>query len=105
MTRMRTAGPLAGLLFGGIALLAACGGPRRTVVYVPAGPPAEVVETQTPAPGPNYVWIAGYHTWNGTAYVWTPGHWERSPAPGEVWVPGHWRHNYNGWYWVPGHWR
>lgn len=106
MKKSRTAGPLAGLFWGAMTLLAACGGPPpRAVVYVPAPPPEAVVETPPASPGPGYVWIAGFHTWNGSAYVWTPGHWEQRPGPHQVWVPGHWGHNGNGWFWVPGHWR
>ena len=86
--------------------LAACGEPRhRNVVYVPVAPPPLVVENRAVAPGPGFVWIRGYHVWNGNAYVWTPGRWERVPNGRRDWVPGHWVHARHGWYWVEGHWR
>ena len=85
--------------------LAGCGEPHRNVVYVPTGPPPLVVENRVVAPGPGYVWVQGYHAWNGNAYVWTPGRWERLPEGRRGWVPGHWVHTRHGWYWVEGHWR
>jgi hypothetical protein len=81
----------------------ASAGPR---VYVRIGPPAPVVETRIVAPSPRHVWIAGYHRWDGRAYVWVPGRWELPPSHRAAWVPGHWvHHRRNGWYWVEGHWR
>ncbi len=78
----------------------------NTRIYVRIAPPAPIVETRVVAPGPRHVWIAGYHRWDGRAYVWVPGRWDLPPAGRSVWVPGHWvRHRRNGWYWVEGHWR
>lgn len=75
-------------------------------VYVQIGPPAPIVEARVLAPGPHYIWIAGFHQWNGHAYVWVPGHWVVPPAHRQAWVPGHWVHHpHHGWYWVEGHWR
>jgi len=77
-----------------------------TRIYVRIGPPVAIVETRTVAPSPRYVWIAGYHRWDGRAYVWVPGRWELPPAHRAAWVPGHWvHHRRSGWYWVEGHWR
>src|SRR5262249_2291356 len=88
-----------------ISVLSACAARERRVVYVTSPPPPPVVESVTVSPGPAFVWLAGYHTWNGSAYVWVPGHWERRPEGRREWVPGHWGHDRHGWYWVPGHWR
>jgi len=75
-------------------------------VYVRIGPPAPIVETRVVAPSRRHVWIAGYHRWDGNAYVWVPGRWELPPAHRRAWVRGHWVHERrNGWYWVDGHWR
>lgn len=75
-------------------------------VYVRVGPPAAIVEVRTAAPSPRHVWIAGYHRWDGNAYVWAPGRWELPPPKRSAWVAGHWtRHPDHGWYWVEGHWR
>jgi hypothetical protein len=51
------------------------------------------------------VWIAGYHRWDGRAYVWVPGHWALPPRPRRAWVPAHWEHDRRGWFFVDGHWR
>ena len=74
------------------------------VVYVPVPPPAAEVEVIGVAPGPDHVWIHGYHRWNGSAYVWTAGHWEVRHSPKAVWVDGRWEHHQNGWYRIEGHW-
>jgi len=90
----------------GAALVAspACAAPRGRV-YVRVGPPAPIVEARVVAPGPGYVWVAGYHAWNGRAYAWVPGRWERPPRARAVWVPAHWQRERRGWYLVEGHWR
>jgi hypothetical protein len=79
--------------------------PPPGAVYVRVGPPAPLVEVQGVAPGPEFVWIRGYHRWEGERYVWVAGRWERRPHASAVWVHGEWRHHRNGWYWVEGHWR
>jgi WXXGXW repeat (2 copies) len=97
---------LAMLAFGFLMWLTACGGPHpRAVVYVGAPPPALIAEAPGPAPGPGLVWIAGYHSWNGSAYVWVPGRWEHPPAGRHAWVRGQWIHGGRGWYWREGRWR
>ena len=89
------------------AFLAACGPPPSPgTVYVHTAPPRDRVEVIGVAPGSGYVWIAGYHTWQGGAYVWVPGRWEVPPRPHyHHWVPGHWKETHHGWYWVEGHWK
>jgi len=74
-------------------------------LYVRVGPPAPVYEARVVSPGPGYVWIEGYHRWDGRAYVWVPGRWERPPRPNAVWARGYWAHDRRGYYWVEGHWR
>jgi len=77
-----------------------------TRVYVSVAPPPLVVETVPVAPGPNQVWVPGFHRWDGHAYVWVKGHYVVAPRPHAVWVAGHWGHHHtHGWYWVDGHWR
>ena len=77
-----------------------------TRVYVRIAPPAPIAETRVVAPSPRHAWVAGYHRWNGHAYVWVPGRWDLPPAHHRAWVPGHWvHHGHHGWYWVEGHWR
>ena len=89
-----------------LLLMTACPPPPpRGVVYVREAPPREQVEVIGTAPSPEFVWIAGHHTWTGGVYVWSPGHWERRPHARARWVRGHWRHGNGGWYWVEGHWK
>ncbi len=74
--------------------------------YVRVAPPIPVVEKVVVTPGPGYVWIEGYHRWDGRSYIWVPGQWKVPPARYSVWVPGHWvEHRGRGWYWEEGHWR
>jgi len=47
-------------------------------------PPAE---TPPPAPFAGATWIQGRYDWNGIAWVWASGHYERPPEVGTVWVP------------------
>jgi hypothetical protein len=90
----------------GLLLMTACPPPPPPgVVYVRAAPPAAQIEVVGTAPGPDFLWVRGYHRWDGAAYVWVPGRWERRPHAGAVWVDGHWSHHHNGWYWRDGYWR
>ena len=74
-------------------------------VYVKVAPPPPPAEVRIVSPGAGYVWIGGYHRWNGTAYVWVPGRWMLPPRAHVVWAPGHWKHVSHGWYWVDGRWK
>jgi len=74
-------------------------------VYVAVAPPPLVVETVPVAPGPNYVWLPGFHRWDGHAYLWVKGHYVIAPRPHAVWITGHWVHHHRGWYWVDGRWK
>lgn len=73
-------------------------------LYVSVGPPAPIVEVRVAAPGPHFVWIPGYHRWDGRAYAWVPGWWAAPPRVRAVWVPGRWVHERRGWDFVDGHW-
>jgi WXXGXW repeat (2 copies) len=88
-----------------LAGLLAASEARSLPVYVRIAPPAPRAEVRIAAPGPGYVWVGGFHRWDGAAYVWVPGHWVLPPRPRAVWVSGHWRHGRRGWFWVEGHWR
>jgi len=98
---LRTAGAWA---FGIAISLSACA-PTTEHVYVSSRPPAPVYEVRGVPPGPGYVWVEGYHRWDGRAYVWVPGRWDRGPQARAVWVPGRWVQDKHGWYYVQGHWR
>lgn len=105
MSRRETTGLLAVAVLGGAAALASCGGGVRAGVYVRTPPPPAVVEVRGPAPGVGFVWIDGYQSWNGNAYVWVPGRWERPPRGRHHWRRGRWVHRRGGWVWVEGRWR
>jgi len=94
------------LIFAGmLASSIGCASPRGRV-YVRVAPPAPIVEARVVAPGPGYFWVPGYYVWNGAAYAWRPGLWERAPRARAVWVPGRWvRDRRHGWYFVAGRWR
>jgi hypothetical protein len=49
-------------------------------------PPPPPVESPPPPPFPGAVWIAGRYDWNGIAWVWASGTYQR-PPDGAVWVP------------------
>jgi hypothetical protein len=86
----------------GLALVT---GSANAQVYVRIGPPPPRHEVVVARPGPGYVWVPGYHRWDGRAYVWVPGGWVMPARPYyHRWVPGHWRETPHGWVWVDGHW-
>lgn len=74
-------------------------------VVIRIGPPAPIIERPGPPPERGFVWIAGYHRWDGAQYVWVPGHYERPPHPGAHWVAHRWVHRHGEWVLVEGHWR
>lgn len=74
-------------------------------VVVRVAPPRPLVERAVPAPGPGYVWIGGYHRWDGRAYVWVPGRWMLPPHRHARWVAARWVHRHGGWVFMEGHWR
>jgi WXXGXW repeat (2 copies) len=73
------------------------GGPR----YAP--PPAHYEHHGAP-PGSGYVWVGGYHRWNGHQYVWTGGTWQRPPHYGYRWYAGSWQPRNGVYVYISGHW-
>ena len=88
-------------------LLAVCLSPVVSMaqIVVRVAPPAPVVEVHERPPHAGWVWIDGYHRWDGHRYVWVKGYWRRPPHPGSAWVAHHWEHRGDGWVMVDGHWR
>jgi len=74
-------------------------------IVVKTAPPAAVVEERGVAPGPNYVWVPGYHRWDGNAYVWEKGRWDVPPRPHAVWVEPRWEHRHGGYVFIQGRWK
>src|ERR1051326_4266513 len=86
--------------------VACCVGAAQAAdVVIRVRPPALRVEHRPHQPGPGYVWVRGYHRWDGRAYVWEPGRWERPPREHAVWVAPRWEHRHGGWVFVEGRWR
>ncbi len=74
-------------------------------VVVRIGPPAPIVETRGVPPERGFVWIDGYHRWDGERYVWVPGRWERPPHEHAHWVAHRWVRHGDHWELREGHWR
>ncbi len=74
-------------------------------VVIRVAPPPPIVEHYGPAPRPGYVWVGGYHRWDGGRYVWIPGYWAAPPRPHAVWVPGRYYRYHGGYAWREGRWR
>jgi hypothetical protein len=76
-------------------------------VHITIGPPRRPVERVPPPPPEHrdWAWHAGYHRWDGRAYVWVPGEYVAPPHPRARWVSGHWDRRHGEYVWVEGHWR
>jgi hypothetical protein len=74
-------------------------------IVVRLRPPAVVIEHPGPPPEPGFVWVSGYHRWDGEHYVWVGGHYDRPPHPGARWEAHRWVHVHDHWELREGHWR
>ena len=93
------------LLMSVLGLGLGIGASQAAEVVVRVAPPSAIVEHRAPRPSPRHVWIAGYHRWDGRAYVWEPGRWELPPRERAVWVVPRWEHRHDGYVFVEGRWR
>jgi hypothetical protein len=71
--------------------------------------PNVVLTVETPiysAPGPNYVWIDGYWSWDNyyREYVWVQAYWAVAPYVNAYWIPGYWESYRNGYRWIDACW-
>jgi hypothetical protein len=87
-----------------VALMGASIGSAQTVIRVGPPPPVRVGVVGV-APGPGFVWIPGYQSWNGNGYVWVAGKWVRPPRVGVVWVQPRYAHSGTTWLYHAGYWR
>lgn len=71
----------------------------------PPEAPALVTEERPSAPSTAHVWVAGQHTRQDGAWVWSSGHYALPPRADLVWVPGHWVAHLRGYVWIDGAWR
>jgi hypothetical protein len=81
-------------------------GVQETLVVegeAPAPPPPQV-EVTPPSPGVEFVWIGGFHRWDGHHYVWIPGRYEHRPHANAHWRTAHWEPRGHGHVWVEGGW-
>jgi hypothetical protein len=86
--------------------------PVDVTVYtvIPAYAPPPIVVTTGPGyyvqPGPKYIWIDGYWTWDyyRGAYTWVNGYWAKAPYYQAVWVPGYWEYRPAGYVWIDATW-
>ncbi|MFT4045093.1 MAG: YXWGXW repeat-containing protein [Solimonas sp.] len=96
--------PLIALLLS-LSLLAPFAARAGTSVFISvnAAPPPLPDYEQPWCPGPGYVWVPGYWSWNGYDYYWVPGAWVLAPV-GMLWTPGYWAWEDNFYVWHPGYW-
>jgi len=88
-----------------LALALGIGVGQAADIVVKVAPPHAMVEHRGTRPSKNHVWIAGYHRWDGNAYVWENGRWEVPPKPHAKWVAPKWNHHKDGYVFAEGHWR
>lgn len=74
-------------------------------VIVREAPPAVQVEVRSAQPSPRHVWVAGYWTWTGDTYVWTPAVWVLPPEPAAVWVQPTYQPRNGVNIYITGYWR
>jgi len=80
-------------------------GAAQAQVVIKVRPPRVQADHRGPRPGRDYVWIGGFNRWDGRAYAWVPGRWERRPNPRAVWVAPRYVHRRDGYVFYDGHWR
>ena len=80
-------------------------GVANAQIVIRIGPPPPRPVEVIPAPRSGYVWVPGYHRWDGHGYVWVHGAYRRPPHEGAVWVEGDWREERGGHVWHAGYWR
>ena len=83
--------------------------PQVEVVYEQVQPPMPPPQRQLviARPGPNFIWIDGYWSWQSRShrYVWVGGRWERPPHQGANWAAAHWETRGGGNVFIEGTWR
>jgi WXXGXW repeat (2 copies) len=92
------------ILTAACALFLTVGAANAQIVVRIGPPPPRPVEV-VPAPREGFVWVPGYHRWNGRRYVWVGGAYRRPVHRGAAWVPGEWREERGGHVWHRGYWR
>lgn len=79
--------------------------PPPVDAYNDPPPPPPPQNEPPPPPAPEgQVWVAGEQHWNGHAYEWQQGHYERPPRANARHVGGHWEQRGRQKTWVDAHW-
>jgi WXXGXW repeat (2 copies) len=80
----------------------------QIAISVNIAPPPLPVYEQPPLPGPGYIWVPGYWSWDPDFgdYYWVPGYWSQPPRVNYYWTPGYWSwrsgvYIFNAGYWGP----
>src|SRR5580765_5946342 len=85
----------------GIAL----GIPAHAEIVIKLRPPVSVREHRSVRPSRDHVWVNGYHHWDGKAYGWQAGRWEKPPRAHAKWVAPRYTQRRDGYVYTEGHWR
>jgi hypothetical protein len=78
--------------------------PAHAEVVVHTKPPHAVSERPPAPPGPGYMWINGYQQWDGSKFVWQPGHWQKPPREHAIWMGARWEKTPQGYVFIDGWW-
>src|SRR5580698_1451559 len=71
---------------GQVGAQAQAGGQVEVVVQgAPPPLPPPQIEVQPAPPGVEFVWVGGYHRWDGHSYVWVHGRYEHRPHASAQW--------------------
>ena len=75
-------------------------------LLAPTAPPAPLAEEAVKPMHPRTeIWRAGYWTYNGHSFDWTPGELVQRPSPTAIWIADHWIQHSYGWAFVAGYWQ
>lgn len=98
-------GVLLSAILGGSLAMAACGGGYSYSSAYVAPPPPAPYAAMGYAPGPGFVWAAGFWDLRGGRWVWSEGRWMRPPRGHGVWVHPYWESHGRGYRFHRGYWR
>jgi hypothetical protein len=71
---------------------------------VATAPPPYPVEVIVSPPSPRYVWVPGYYSYSGGAYVFVNGSYQVPPRGRTSYIQGQWQNTPKGYKRGRGHW-
>lgn len=80
-------------------LISACSG-----YVVATAPPVYPTEVIVVSPSSHHVWVPGYYSYSGGAYVFVNGYYSVPPRGKTVYVQGQWQNTPRGYKRSRGHW-